>query len=165
RRIPPRHVVDQREAAGRRRKRTRGLDVVLDQNRHAVERSARRRPAIQRSRLLERAGIDRDHGVEQGIQLLDPLKGESSAPFGAGLVEDGPAALRLERGLAADEGDDANHKEQANHDSSRLTIPTESAQSNASSCVVIISIALYSTQTRDCFSRRSPSIAPITSVQ
>ena len=59
-----------------------GLDIVLDQDRHAEQRPARAADAVERPRLVERGRIDRDHRVEPRIELLDLGERGLGALFG-----------------------------------------------------------------------------------
>ena len=60
--------------------------------------------AVERARLIERGGIDRDHRVEARIELLDPVDRGAGALFGGGmgvprlLREGGGGAQRERRG-------------------------------------------------------------------
>ena len=68
RRVAARDVVLEREAPGGRRDRIPGLNIVLDQHRHAVERPERLAclaPRIGSARLRDRIGVGRDHRAER----------------------------------------------------------------------------------------------------
>ncbi|MEZ5927271.1 MAG: hypothetical protein R3C55_02165 [Parvularculaceae bacterium] len=80
RRVPSRHIVFERERAGRCRQRVRRLDIVLKEDRHAVERAQRfagSAPRIRRTRIGERIRIDGENRLQGrpcAIDLFDPLK-------------------------------------------------------------------------------------------
>ncbi len=78
RRVAARHIVLERQAASGGRHRVGGLDIVLDQHRNAVQRSAHPpRPTlgVERLGLGQRVGIERDHAAQRrplAVHRRDP---------------------------------------------------------------------------------------------
>ena len=66
------YVVEQSHAARGRRQRSVRLDVVLEQNRVAIEHSARPTPPVDGPGLIERGGIEGDHRVDLRIHRMHP---------------------------------------------------------------------------------------------
>ena len=69
------HVVEQRHTACGGRERPFGLDVVLEQNRIAVEQPARLTSAVDGARLIQRGGIEGDDSVDLRIHSMHPREG------------------------------------------------------------------------------------------
>ena len=66
------HVVEQRHAARGGGEWPLRLDVVLEQNRVAIERPARLAPPVDGAGLIERGGIERDDSVDLRIDRMHP---------------------------------------------------------------------------------------------
>jgi hypothetical protein len=66
------YVVEQSHAARGRRQRSLRLDVVLEQNRVAIEQPARPTPPVDGAGLIERGGVDGDHSVDLRIHRMHP---------------------------------------------------------------------------------------------
>ncbi len=75
--VAPRDIAGQRQRTGGRRHRVAGLDVVLEEDRDAVQRPSHLvlpPLLVEGPRLGHRLRIGDDDGVQHGVEALDPLQ-------------------------------------------------------------------------------------------
>ena len=76
------------EAARGRGQGAGDLDIVLDQDRHSGERTAQA-AGVDSARLVDRGGVERDDGVDRGLDPLDTRDGGAGRLLGGAGGEGG----------------------------------------------------------------------------